>query len=558
MSKIEYNAALYLRLSKEDGDKEESDSIANQRALGLHFIRKNSDIKLYKEFVDDGYTGSNFDRPDFQDMIDLILKGKINCVIVKDLSRFAREYIDAGYYLEKLFPAMGVRFISINDNVDYKVDSSNNTKLIVAFKNILNDSYIRDTSIKIRSHLEVKRQSGEYIGAFVVMGYQKAKDDKHKLEIDKDAAVFIKHIFSLYFMGISASAISNKLNLCGVPSPAEYKKQCGSNYKANAQKRHTARWSAKAVIRILSNPIYMGTLIQGKHTTVNYKVKKVIVKDESEWAVKYDNHEAIIPQDYFERIQHLLKQDTRVCPGNEEPYLFSGFLKCGDCGDSLIRRNNRQNGKEYVYYMCSQNKLKMGCTSHRVSETVLYTSVFTAVNTYCKNVADLSKRLNAVPFDKIKAVKLARIDKASYDKKMEIKDLQRTIALVERRFIDKKESKETFEEVCADIKLSIDSLEKEIAQLAVEKENIQSEVQRNMAWIQVFTENGEIKELNRLLLANLVKEIVVYEDKRIVVRFNYQDKYMQLLSLVEQLNNKEDGVNGKKKQTTAEIDRYTA
>ncbi|MBQ8765635.1 MAG: recombinase family protein [Clostridia bacterium] len=160
MSKIEYNAALYLRLSKEDGDKEESDSIANQRALGLHFIKKNPDVKLYKEFIDDGYTGSNFDRPNFQDMIDLILKGKINCVIVKDLSRFAREYIDAGYYLEKLFPAMGVRFISINDNIDYKVDSSNNTKLIVAFKNILNDSYIRDTSIKIRSHLEVKRQSG--------------------------------------------------------------------------------------------------------------------------------------------------------------------------------------------------------------------------------------------------------------------------------------------------------------------------------------------------------------------------------------------------------------
>lgn len=539
MSKTEFIAALYLRLSKEDGDKEESDSIANQRALGMDFINKNSDIKLYGEFSDDGYSGSNFDRPHFQDMIALILQGKINCVIVKDLSRFAREYIDAGYYLEKLFPAMGVRFISINDNIDYKVDSSNNTKLIVAFKNILNDSYIRDTSIKIRSHLEVKRQNGEYIGAFVVMGYQKSKEDKHKLIVDNEAAVFIKQIFSLYFMGISASAISNKLNLCGVPSPAEYKKQCGSNYKANAQKRHTARWSAKAVIRILSNPIYMGTLIQGKHTTVNYKVKKVIVKDESEWAVKPNNHEAIIPQDYFERIQHLLKQDTRVNPGNEEPYLFSGFLKCADCGDSLIRRNNRQNGKEYVYYMCSQNKLKMGCTSHRVSETVLYTSVFTAINTYCKNVADLSERLNAVPLERIKAVKLARIDKAKYDKKMEIQDLQRTIALVERRFIDKKETKETFEEVCTDIKASIAILEKEIERLTKEKENIQYEVQKNMAWIQVFTENGEIKELNRLLLASLVKEIVVYEDKRIVVRFNYQDKYMQLLSLVEQINIKE-------------------
>ncbi len=539
MPNKEYMAALYLRLSKEDGDKEESYSIANQRALGMDFISKNSDIKLCGEFPDDGYTGSNFDRPNFQKMIALILDGKINCVIVKDLSRFAREYIDAGYYLEKLFPSMGVRFISINDNIDYKVDNSNNTKLIVAFKNILNDSYIRDTSIKIRSHLEVKRQNGEYIGAFVVMGYQKAKEDKHKLAVDREAAVFIKQIYSMYFMGISASAISNKLNLCGVPSPAEYKKQCGSKYKANAQKWHTARWSAKAVIRILSNPIYTGTLIQGKHTTINYKVKKVVEKDSNEWAVKYNNHEAIIPQDYFDRIQRLLKQDTRVSPGNEEPYLFSGFLKCADCGDSLIRRNNRQNGKEYVYYMCSQNKLKMGCTSHRVSEKVLYTSVFTAINTYCKNVADLSERLNAVPLDKIKAIKLARIDKTSYDKRMEIKDLQRTIALVERRFIDKKESKETFEEVCSDINSSIAVLEKELAELANEKENIQYEIQKNIAWIQVFTENGEIKELNRMLLASLIKEIVVYEDKRIVVRFNYQDKYKQLLSIMEQLNIKE-------------------
>lgn len=539
MSNKEYMAALYLRLSKEDGDKEESDSIANQRALGMDFIGRNTDIKLYDEFSDDGYTGSNFERPRFQDTIDLILQGKINCVVVKDLSRFAREYIDAGYYLEKLFPAIGVRFISINDNIDYKVDSSNNTKLIVAFKNILNDSYIRDTSVKIRSHLEVKRQSGAYIGAFVVMGYKKSEEDKHKIVVDKEAAVLIKQIFSLYFMGISATAIAHKLNIENVPSPAEYKKLSGSKFKANAQKRHKAQWSAKAIIRILSNPIYTGTLIQGKHTTINYKVKKVIEKDSSEWAVKYNNHEAIIPQDYFERVQHLLKQDTRVNPGNKEPYLFSGFLKCGDCGDSLIRRTNKYNGKIYVYYMCSQNKLKMGCTSHRVSESVLYESVFTAINTYCKNVAQLSERLSAIPLDELKAVKLAKIDRATCDKKTEINDLERTIALVERRFIDKKESKESYEEVCSDIKASITSLEKEIAQLSDEKENIQYEIQKSMAWIQVFSEKGEIKELNRLLLASLIKEIVVYEDKRIVVKFNYQDKYMQLLSLEKQLNIKE-------------------
>ena len=175
MSKTKYIAGLYLRLSKEDGDKEESCSISNQRDLGIDFLKRHPDIKLYGEFVDDGFSGSDFKRPAFKNLMDLILKNKINCVIVKDLSRFAREYIDAGYYLEKLFPAMGIRFISINDNIDYEIDDSNNTKLIIAFKNILNDSYIRDTSIKIRSQLEVKRKKGEYIGPFVVMGYRKLK-----------------------------------------------------------------------------------------------------------------------------------------------------------------------------------------------------------------------------------------------------------------------------------------------------------------------------------------------------------------------------------------------
>ncbi len=538
MSKTEYMAALYLRLSKEDGDKAESDSIANQRALGMDFLSRHREIRLFKEFADDGYSGSSFNRPRFRDMIDCIMQRKINCVIVKDLSRFAREYIDAGYYLEKLFPAMGVRFVSINDNIDYKEDSSSNTKLIMAFKNILNDSYIRDTSVKIRSHLEVKRQNGEYIGAFVVMGYCKSPEDKHKLVVDQDAAPIIKQIFSLRYMGISAYAIAEKLNLLNVPSPAEYKKLSGSKFKANTQRRHTARWSAKAVLRILKNPIYAGTLIQGKHTTINYKVKKVIEKDRSEWAVKENNHEAIIPPDFFERMQQLIRQDTRVSPGKEEPYLFSGFLKCADCGDSLVRRTAKYKDTVYAYYMCSRNKLKMGCSSHRVNEKVLYTSVFTAVNTYCKNVVDLSKRLSAIPLSQIKAAKLAEISKARHEKEQEVQDLQRTIALVEQRFIDHKESRESYEDLCADIRLSIEKLERELTLLDGEQANINDEIQKGMAWIQVFSEYGEIRELNRMILASLVKEIVIYEDKRILVRFRYQDEYRQFLNLAGQFNRK--------------------
>ena len=202
MSKAKlYKAAIYLRLSKEDGDKEESYSISNQRDLAMDFLSKNTDIRLVEEMVDDGYSGSNFNRPNFQRMIEKITVGEINCVIVKDLSRFARDYIGSGYYLEKLFPAMGVRFISINDRIDYKIDDGSNTRLIMEIKNVMNDSYIRDISVKIRSQFEIKRKKGEYIGAFTVYGYLKSKEDKHKLVVDENVAEVVRTIFNMRMQG---------------------------------------------------------------------------------------------------------------------------------------------------------------------------------------------------------------------------------------------------------------------------------------------------------------------------------------------------------------------
>lgn len=240
---------------------------------------------------------------------------------------------------------MGVRFISINDNIDYTVDDGANTKLIMAFKNIFNDSYVRDISVKIRSQFEIKRKKGEYIGPFVVYGYQKSSEDKHQLVIDKNASEIVKNIYNQRMQGISAYAIAEKLNLLNVPSPAEYKKQCGSNFHANLQKRHEAQWSAKAFIRILTNEIYTGTLIQGQRTTANHKVKKVIEKERSEWAVVPNAHESIITREQFETVQKVIKRDTRTNPGKKESYLFSGFLKCADCGSSLTRRMPACNGK---------------------------------------------------------------------------------------------------------------------------------------------------------------------------------------------------------------------
>ena len=536
MSKNKYNAAIYLRLSKEDGDKEESYSIGNQRDLAKQFLSSYPEIYIKEEMIDDGFTGTNFNRPAFKAMLEKITKGEINCVVVKDLSRFARDYIGSGYYLEKLFPTLGVRFISINDNIDTGENNSANDNLIMSFKNILNDSYVRDISIKIRSQFEIKRKKGEYVGAFTVFGYAKSPDNKHKLVIDKNAAEIVKNIFAWRIEGQSAAAIAKKLNLLSVPSPSEYKKMSGSNFSANLQKKHEALWSAKAVIRILTNEIYTGTLIQGKSTTANYKVNKVIEKERSEWNITENSHEAIISREIFETAQNVLKQDTRTNPGRKKPYLFSGFLFCADCGASMVRRKVKDRNSVYVYYMCSVNKLKMGCSSHRVNENILYEAVKSTIDTYCDNILELSDALKAAEFADLETIKIQKIQQAVEKKQLQIGDLSHTLSVIQKRYKNNLDSKTACDELTIDIQKEISALEQDIIKLADEKRNVSKEITRNNIWIKTFTATGEIKELSRSLLANLIEKIYVHEDKRIVVKFRFQDKYEQLISLTKKLN----------------------
>ena len=526
-----YKAAIYLRLSKEDGDKEESYSISNQRDLAMDFLRNNSDITLAEEMVDDGYSGSNFNRPAFRKMIDKITKGEINCVIVKDLSRFARDYIGSGYYLEKLFPLHSVRFISINDKIDYKIDDSSNTRLIMEIKNVMNDSYVRDISVKIRSQFEIKRKKGEYIGAFTVYGYEKSKEDKHKLVVDEKAAEIVKKIFDMRLQGISAVGIADKLNLLCVPSPAEHKKLNGSNFNANLQKKYKAEWSAKTVLRILKNEIYTGTLIQGTHTTANYKVKKIIERDRSEWSVIPNNHEAIISQLQFDTVQKLIARDTRTAPGNSEPYLFSGFVECADCHCSLIRRTAKYNGKKYIYYMCSTNKIGYGCTSHRIKENAVYSAVLSAINVYCEIVSNISERVDDISIDEIKAARVLKIDNAVKEKTEEISDLERTLGVVENRCRTKLEASDSFDEICSDIKAEIKRLQDEISELISDKTELEKEIRDGLLWVKKLSQSGKISDLNRRTITNLVDKIYVYEDKRIEIRFNFGDQLRELINL---------------------------
>lgn len=374
-----YNCATYLRLSRSDGDQQESNSIKNQRALLNDYMGKHPELHKFDEYVDDGYSGTNFERPDFKRMMQDIEKRNVNCIIVKDLSRFGRNYIETGRYLERIFPFMGVRFIAINDHYDSAEENDDKGRILIPFNNLINDTYCRDISLRVRSHLDVKRKEGQFIGSFAGYGYRKDPKDKNHLIIDEYAAGIVQEIFKSKLNGMSSQRIASHLNELGVLPPNEYKRANGFNYTCGFQAGLNQKWTVVSVNRILKNESYTGTLIQGKRRKINYKVKKSHDVGSENWIRVEDAHDAIISKGEFQQVQQLLELDTRTAPSQTTVYPLSGFLRCADCGQNMIRRTVTKNGKKYQYYHCSTYKNGGDCTPHMINSEKLTESVLAAI-----------------------------------------------------------------------------------------------------------------------------------------------------------------------------------
>lgn len=538
MSNIKiYKAAIYVRLSKEDGDvsdasKAESNSISNQKELIRDFLKDKQDIVIVSERVDDGYSGVNFERPAFQLMLEDIKQGKVDCVVVKDLSRFGRNYIESGRYIEKIFPMLGVRFIAINDNYDSLTGKSQTDEIVIPFKNLINDAYCRDISIKIRSHLDVKRRKGEFIGSFTIYGYAKDEHDHNKIVIDEYAAGVVRDIYQWKISGMSQQRIADKLNDMGVLSPAEYKKSCGIKYSANLQTKKQAIWSAVAITRILTNESYTGTLIQGKVTTPNYKVKKTVIKDEEDWVVIPNAFEAIITKEQFDMVQEILKKDTRVAPDKKSVYLFSGIAVCGDCGRQMSRKVSTVAGKKYVYYMCSANKKEGVCSSHRIREDELEKAVVTYLNSYIdelENIQHFLEFIDKLPYQEVNVKRLnMRIvqleeDAQKYEKlKVSVYEDLKDELISKEEYISMKQEFEKRRRAALD----------SIAQIKIEIETLASRNGKHHEWIESFLANKGIEKLERNVVVELIDYIKIYEDKRIEIVFRYADNYKEILNQI--------------------------
>ena len=516
-------AVMYLRLSKEDGEKVESNSISNQREIINSYVKRNQ-ITMVKEYVDDGYSGANFDRPNFKEMISDAYDKKFDTIIVKDLSRFGRDYIEAGKYIQRIFPENEIRFISVNDNYDSKSADMNDTHLILPIKNFINDSYCRNISNKVKSSQKIKREKGDFISAFAPYGYKKSDKNKNKLVVDEQAAPNIKNIFDMKLMGYSSQAIADELNHLGVLTPRKYKESQG--FKCNGfQNIKGGNWSAKAVNRIIENEVYIGNTLQGKSITLNYKNKKQIEKEKEEWIRVEDTHEAIISKEVFAIANTMLKRDLNNSRGKDKIDIFTGMLFCKECGSSLIRRTVKYKEREEVFYICSKYNKEKSCSRHSIKEETLIKAVSKIIKSY-------------IEFNEKLYFKVQLIDINRNLKDNQIAILKREKAMTEELlsslYLDLKEdviSKEEYQLFRKNYVEKLTKLDESIQYRLKRQEDTKYKIDENKSWIIDINRYKNLSEIDRLSVVMLIDKIYISEDKTIDVRFNHTEE----LSLLEEM-----------------------
>lgn len=504
-----WNTAGYLRLSREDGDKAESDSIANQRKLLEQYVEAHPELHLVDFYQDDGYTGTNFDRPAFRRMEGDIGAGKINCVLVKDLSRFGRDYIEMGRYLERIFPAQGVRFIAVNDHVD---SQQGRYDMLLPMKNIFNTQYARDISDKVRSAIRTKQKRGEFVGAFPSYGYQKDPVNHNRLIIDPAAAQVVRRIFDLFELGWGKVRIAKQLNAEWIPSPSEYKRILGERYHNGRKIDQTTYWTYATIHRILQNQMYAGNMEQGRNFRPTMHGKAVQL-DRSDWTVIPDTHEAIIGAEQWERVQALLRKRTRQLNFDQNQSPFAGFLRCGDCGRAMVKTRSAGG----IYYSCGSYK-RYGptvCTKHSISHAVLEQIVLSDLNQIIASVQDLQALAE-------EAERQSPKGRSGERERLE-GGLQRLYRLKKSAYEDYRDGlirREDFLRYQTDYERQ----ERELSSQLQLLESPQEEDLLLHPWVQSLLRHGKLTSLDRVTVAETVRKILIFDDGHIEITYTFSNE----------------------------------
>lgn len=513
-----YNVGIYIRLSREDDDKTyESESITNQKSLLLQYANENK-LRVYDIYVDDGYSGTNFDRPGFKKLIDDIEHNKINMVITKDMSRLGRDYIGTGELVEKYFPAHNVRYIAVTDNIDTFLDTSNND--IAPFKAIMNDFYAKDISKKIKSSLRAKMKEGKYVSGRTPFGYMQDTDNKNHLVIYEEQAKIVRRIFDMSLNGMTYFKIAKQLTIEHIKTPAcYYSFEWRSHYNL-----HYGNWHAKTIQDILTNRIYTGDLVQNRRNKVNYKVKKIVKNNPKDYIVVENTHEPIIDKATFYEVQKRLPKNV----GRNEKIeyrLLDGLLYCGDCGHRIsVTARRKKDNRCYTVcnYYRSYIKDKV-CTTHSNNYDVLEKVILETLRKSCLDYIDKKNIKNKV----INGLS----DNNQINRKKEINNLIKDINQINENldtiYIDKLNktiNNEQFERVKARLELDLDNKQKRYNELTCLLNDKSYDERKNNSINKYVDKFLSMKQPTRELIINLIDKIEIFEDKRINIILSFDKK----------------------------------
>lgn len=535
LNSVIWNTAVYTRISEEEGLKSITNSIANQKKILKEYAYQH-DLNVVKVYEDDGFRGGSFNRPAFKQMISDIDKGIINCVLVKDLSRFGREHIDTDHYLERYFPLKGVRFISAIQRLDSVADPERMNSIEVPLINIFNEQYLKQVSNSTKASLMIKRKEGKFVGSTLPYGYLRSKEDKHKLVIDDEVYKNIQNIFDWYINYVSMNEIAKRLNENNVLPPASYRKM-----KNGKTINTSTKWSSVTIKGILTQEIYTGDMVQGKTYSYNCKINKRESLPRDKWDIVKDTHEPIVSREQFNISQSLLMRKAKPTKSNVDtiPSIYAGFLTCSDCGKKMIRNTayytDKTAGKTaYNRYVCSIYK-KLGskaCASHLIREDVLNDILLDVLNTMIQSIVNVSKAMKKADNSKLNK-QIALLDNDKYKVREETK---KTSKLLEGLYADYKEEIISLSEY-KDMKLSFeirrDNLMSKTGRISQQISQLESDGNIQSENIERYLSYEGIIQIDRKILIDLIDEISVDKDRNITINLNAQDELKKYCSFLD-------------------------
>ena len=537
-----WSVGEYNRLSKEDGDKPESDSIQNQHSINqkhLEYLREQGEqIESVTVYSDDGYAGGNFKRPRYQALIRDIESGKINCIIFKDNSRLGRNYPELGRLMEDYFPQKGVRVISVLNNLDSVKDPRGYCSAIVSFSNIVNDDYIRQLSIKIKCTLTMKRERGEFIGNYAPFGYQKDPADRHRLVVDEEQAEIVRKIFDWYEDGMSASSIAKRLNAMQIMTPGDFKIRDGCKsfitHDRNSSKLHA--WTTTTIATILKNEVYIGNMVQGKHKSVSYRSKKMMLTDESEWTVVEGTHAPIISDEQFAIIHERFARRTRISPGKTHVYPLSGLVSCGACG----HRMNRVVSQGYARYRCmTRTYAPDKCQCPSIKEEYLEELILQTLQSLIARLVDVKAVIDAArQFKTINGAKneyMLALNKAKreqerlQDAQFHLYDDLQSGLIPKTQYL---QFQKRYEAEITVQKVKIEQLNQCLIHLKEAR-------QQDDEFVAFFQKYGNIQKLDWDTVNQLIQKVVFHDKQHVDIYFRFADEYEKLCGIANVIREQE-------------------